>query len=215
MEKQYSFVVEHPDIAAVFCSYRRIGTSGKSLGIYSLRKDYVEDPLLQGFITHSTMLCSKSVFWSVGGYREMAYPVDDLDLTLRLQERFAPEVVEEPLIEYRFRSQSFTPNHLNTISMMRRYVRFCAVKRRQGMSEPELIKFLEQDLEVPFLIRLIRLIQAQGEFYRRLAISSTLGGQTFRGLYFLLLAMLMDPKDTFRRISSLFLGVFKKFIRTG
>lgn len=210
LEKQYNFVAEHPDVAAVFCAYRRIGPSGKTLGVYSLKKDYVDDPMLHNFITHSTMLCNKEAFLSVGGYREAAYPVDDLDLTLRLQEKFKLGVIEEPLIEYRFHSRSFTPQHINTINMMRRYVRACAVKRRQGMPEPSLLQFLEQDLELPFLRRLFRMIQDQGELYRRLAISYVLGGQTFRGFYFGLLAMTMDPRYSWGRIASLVTGVFRR-----
>lgn len=211
LEKQYNFILENPDVAAVFSSYRRIGQAGKKLGVYHLNKDYVNRPFLDGFVTLSTMLCSKEAFLSVGGYRKVAYPVDDFDLALMLQERFKLGVIQEPLIEYRFQSNSFTPQRINTINMMRRYVRFCAVKRRQGMPEPSLVEFLEHYLELPFIKRLYRMIQDQGELYRRLATSYTLGGQTFKGLYFLFLALAFDPKDTFGKIASLFTDIFRKF----
>lgn len=207
LEKQYNFVVEHPDVVAVFSGYRRIGLSGKPFGIYYLKKDWVDDPFLYGYVTHSTMLCNKEAFLSVGGYRGK---IHDLDLALRLQDKFKLGVIEEPLIEYRFHPQSFTPKHLGIISMMRRYARFCTEKRRQGMPEPSLVEFLEQDLELPFLKRLFRMIRDQGELYRRLAISYTLGGQTFRGLYFSLLAILTDPKDTWGKIVSLFTAPFRR-----
>lgn len=209
LEKQYDFIAKHPDVVAVFCSYRRIGPSGKTFGVYHLKRDWADDPMLRGYITNSTMLCNKKAFFSVGGYREVARPVEDLDLPLRLQEKFKLGVIEEPLIEYRFHPQSNQVKHTNTILMMRRYVRLCSENRRKGMPEPSLLEFLEHDLELPFLKRLFRMIQDQGVLYLRLAIDYMLDGQRLKGLYFLLLAMAMNPMNSCGRITSLFTSLFK------
>lgn len=211
LEKQYNFVLEHPEVATVFCSYRRIGESGKTFGVYSLKKDFVDDPMLHGYPPQSTMLCNKKALLMVGGYREEFYPVDDLDLALRLVEKFRLGVNEEPLIEYRFHLQSFTFKYFNILLTMRRYVRFCAVIRRKGMLEPSLLQFLKQEFELPFQKRLFRMMQDQGSIYRRLAISYMLGGRKFRGLYFLLLAIAMDPKENCKRVVLHFTGLFKRF----
>jgi glycosyltransferase involved in cell wall biosynthesis len=213
LEKQYNYAAGHPEAAAVFSSYRRIGTSGKTLGVYHLKQNWADDPSLHGYVTNSTMLCNKSAFFSVGGYKEAAYPVEDLDLPLRLQERYKLGVIEEPLTEYRYRPRSNQVKHLNTVCLVRRYVRFCALKRRQGMPEPPLVKFLEHDLELPILKRLFRMVQDQGELYRRLAIDYMLDSQTFRGLFYLLLALPMDPKCTLGKILSLSTGLFRRLKR--
>lgn len=212
LEKQYEFILAHPNMAAVFSSYRRIGESGKTLGTYILKKEVINSPMLYGFVTHSTMLCNKAAFSSVGGYREKAYPEDDLDLTLRLQERYKLGVIEAPLIEYRFLTQSFTPNHIGLINFMKRYVRSCAVERRKGKPEPSLLQFLEKDLELPFYKRLFWMLEGQGELYRRLALAYMLGGQTLRGLLFVPLITLISPIHTFKRITSLLIGFTNRLL---
>ena len=213
LEKQYKFVLEHPDIVAVFSYIKRIGPSGSIFGVYSYSlntHDPTYDPLLHGVIQHSTMFCNKAAFLSVGGYRKVFYPNDDLDLTLRLAEKFRLGAIKEPLVKYRIHFEASTLKVFYKRQMMGRYVTFCATRRRQGMSEPSLSEFLEHYQKAPFLKRFSRIIKDRGIFYFRLSGTYLLDGQIFKALCYLSLAILMDPWNSSKRTIVLLKDFFKR-----
>lgn len=102
---QRAFMACHPEVAAVGCSWERVGAGGKREQV-----DVPADPaeirwrlLLDNPLAHGSMMLRKSMVQTVGGYDPACRRAQDYDLWLRLAAKHPIAAVPEVLYEYRTR----------------------------------------------------------------------------------------------------------------
>ena len=119
LERQVAFLDEHPDIALVGGFCHLVDSGGERRGNTSLvfDPDEVTGLLLAGAgtpVTHATATFRRSVLEEVGGYREIpGTVVEDLDLFLRIAERYRVANVPAYLGGWRVHSTNSSQNVAN------------------------------------------------------------------------------------------------------
>ncbi|MDZ7339511.1 MAG: glycosyltransferase [candidate division KSB1 bacterium] len=138
LERQVQFLDANPDIALVGSSWFTIDPAGRGLSVRQVPQDpksIAENLLVSLVITHATVMFRKESVLVVGGYRKEAGSAEDLDLWLRLAERFKIANLHEPLYSVRVHKDSVVSsglqNHLESIYRVRQM----ALERWQQIGE--------------------------------------------------------------------------------
>jgi len=105
LEQQVAFLRRHPDVAVVGGAVRIIGAEG---AVVSQRVSYPEtDAAIKQVLqranplVHPTTLARRHLLLEVGGYRPQLEGAEDLDLWLRLSERYQLANLPEVVLDYR------------------------------------------------------------------------------------------------------------------
>lgn len=134
-------------VDCVFSTVHRIGRTRTWTGLDKIGTDTargldkVYDPWVDGSVCHSTMMCSRDALMALGGYRPECYPADDLDLCLRLSERYVVHLMGRSTVRYRLHSGANSFARFWEMQDKRRWVEQCARSRRVGQTEPRLDEF--------------------------------------------------------------------------
>lgn len=206
LAEQFAFMQHHPHYAGVLCQVSRIGAKGQEFGYYLTPNSQspIEDYHLDryGFIVHSTFMFRRQQFLRVGGYRSSLYPVDDVDLLLRLWEKYPLAVINKPLVKYRIHSQA---SSFNTFWMMQNKTRYALEMhhhRQQGMPELTFDDWMDLD-KTPLLPKILRYKNEFGQLMFRNAGRSFGEGKKISGGLFLLSAFFSNPHFTTQRLLAL------------
>ena len=173
LERQYDFLSRNTQFAACVCYYRR--ARGKSTDntfkffdikrpqaarMFQDTKYLIKIPCVRLVLSPMTMI-RKEVFTACGGYRLFFRVNEDLDFTLRFQEKFSAGVVLEILYQYTeptsSRTQLSTAKPLDNLKYdMVSYI--SAWFRRQGHEDPvdsatNMNEALQMAAHIPFATR--------------------------------------------------------------
>ena len=139
LELQAAFLDRHPDVAWVGGATRWINDDGKEIG----RCDFpTEDaPIRHELETrfpfcHPAVMMRREAFEAVGGYRRQFQFAHDLDLAIRICERYKAANLSEVVLKYRIHAGqvSFRKQKLQTMCRLASHLsREC---RRMGRADP-------------------------------------------------------------------------------
>jgi glycosyltransferase involved in cell wall biosynthesis len=206
LQEQINFLNSHPDYSCVLSGISRF-TSGMEFGSY--QNDYTEEisdytQVIYGCIVHSTICFRRESFVALGGYRPSLYPVDDYDLLLRFEESYKVAVINKALVRYRIHSKAGTFKTFSDMEFNTKYVEEMASRRRAGMPELSLTEFGETLNQVTSWEKYSRNINGIGRLMFRRAGLMIGEGNYINGLYNLVGASLLSPKNTFHKLMGMY-----------
>jgi glycosyltransferase involved in cell wall biosynthesis len=109
LEKQYAFMVSHPDTAVVGSWIQIMEEGGRGIGI---REYLPDDEGLKRKIfryspfAHPSVMCRKKVIQEFGRYSETSFPAEDINLWFRIGTKYKFANLQEVLLRYRFFEKS-------------------------------------------------------------------------------------------------------------
>jgi glycosyltransferase involved in cell wall biosynthesis len=109
LERQVSFMLDHPEVAAVGGQLDLIDENGAHCGRWTYKTDDAETRWLirwHSQLAQNSVLCRRSAVLAAGNYRDV--PDEDLDLWMRLAAVGEIRNLPEPLMQYRRTSSSQT-----------------------------------------------------------------------------------------------------------
>ena len=206
LQKQLSFLANHPKIGLVGGQIQRLGSRQSGLGSnFPLEHEAIERMLLQNqhSVCNPTVVFRKELYEQVGGYWD--YDIsEDWDLFLRIGEVSRLANMPDLLLRYRFHRKSINGRRIVQAQLFNEYAAFLATYRRSGHDEISFENFVEHHR--------INCWPSSWLFYSdcysigqyRRAVASLYGGQRVRGLLRLALSMAMSPTRTARRVGNMF-----------
>jgi len=202
LERQVEFLRSRPEVAAVGSQARYLGPTGKVGRVLPLRlePEEIRRELLAGGIgLHNATACIRTeVLRSVGGFRDVPSP--DNDLYLRLCERHKLANLPEPLLLYRFHPGSEMATHLRERKLANLYNIHCFRLRTAGLPEPTFEEFLEHVRAWPWWKKAAWEIDLYALREHRRGIVAMLDGHPIRGVARLVWAALCSPSRAARRL---------------
>ena len=115
LDKQHNFLLENPGISVIGSAINIINESGFQIGQKGFLVDPDEISRLRWKrlpVAHPSVLMRKSIFLSIGGYREFYFPSEDYDLWLRILEFHKIANLSETLTDYRLHPLQATSSKL-------------------------------------------------------------------------------------------------------
>ena len=207
LERQYAFIRDNPDIAAVGAYGFDIGERGRTVVALNrkgpaTRAEY-QRQWQAGFIPFltPTMVFRRDVALEVGGYRQEYFPSEDTDFNNRIADNHVVLVIPEPLIYYRIhdRSESYT-QVVRQMRIMER-VKANSLRRRAGHPEYSSEEFKARSRHTPRLQRMRQELEWHSQGYYRRAGASLASGK-LSGLLWLLASALVYPPLPLSRFRS-------------
>jgi glycosyltransferase involved in cell wall biosynthesis len=111
-ERQVAFLEEHPEVVAVGSAVEIIDYRGRFLTHWKphLSNDELQAQALSGRtpLCHPSVMIRADAIRAIGGYRELYYSAEDLDLWLRLGEEGQLACLSEVLLRYRDHAKSIS-----------------------------------------------------------------------------------------------------------
>jgi hypothetical protein len=141
LEKQYDYLLAHPDIGLVGSFCHVIDDAGRTCGNMAMiyEPDEVTESILTGglaHVTHTTAMFRRSVLEQLGGYREFpGTAVEDLDLFVRIAETCRVANIPEFLGGWRIHGSNSSQTVLNMVRWTFA-VQDAAGRRRAGLPDP-------------------------------------------------------------------------------
>ena len=129
LEKQAMFLDQHPDLAAVACLLRFINQDGHVIDT---------PPAGPEIILGANGMYRTEALKSIGLFNPWFKCAEDLDLTLRLKEKYAVDLIPERLYRYRQheKTQGSSVSTGHRVAYYQLACLLCALYRRQGKPEP-------------------------------------------------------------------------------
>ena len=173
LDEQLRFLHQQPDLAACVCYYYEVTKTNDKiqtkhlnkhpeLGM-ALTKSQLKNTPMHPFVLSSMTMIAKEAFEICGGYRSFFKVNEDLDFTLRFQEKFRAGVVRQPLYEYTKPDSQFGTNMTTgKLSQTLKYYLACYVSawyRRNKHMDPvdqgaDLAEIMDMIIQLPKSIRL-------------------------------------------------------------
>jgi glycosyltransferase involved in cell wall biosynthesis len=160
LERQISFVSNHPDIAVTASLVIYIDDHGNELG--RSQSDIVhpgsaENKRESGALIdlhHPAVLMKRDVIRSIGGYRPEYWPCDDLELWNRVVDAGQKVMVQpEYLVRYRIHNHAATVSSSSETRLKLNWLEYSANCRRRGLQELSFDDFQQCRRELPLLTR--------------------------------------------------------------
>lgn len=111
LEQQIAFLIQHPEIALVGGFARVIDDLGRAFRqlTYPTRPHEIESRVLtEVCFAHPTMLLRRAALEEVGGFRPLFEPAEDVDLALRLSERYPLANLDTVVVCYRVHARNIS-----------------------------------------------------------------------------------------------------------
>ena len=130
LEKQYSFMKEHPEVGAVGCNIIIMDEAGKE---YDRRPYKTDSKTLKkymfkyGPLPHPATMFRKEAFEKVGGYDQSLSPTEDLDFWFRMGKYYEFANINEYLFKYRVFKDSYSHRKLKDLELKVMKIRLKAV----------------------------------------------------------------------------------------
>ena len=112
LKRQLQMMTDHPEALGLFAYSTKFGSkhrwsnADKMVMAPGKLKEY--EPMEDGCLLCSTMFVRTEALRSIGGFRQEYYPADDWDMECRLAQAGKVLILREPLIAYRFQTDSNT-----------------------------------------------------------------------------------------------------------
>jgi glycosyltransferase involved in cell wall biosynthesis len=160
LERQIAFIERYPRLAVAGSLVHYIGEDGRTLGAatspLATPRDFERHQREGKAISlhHPSVILRKQIALDVGGYRPEFWPADDFDLWARIAEQDGLILVQqEYLVQYRIHGASISIAAAAQAGRKVRWAKECAVRRRQGQSEPGYRQFQQIEQSRPLLAR--------------------------------------------------------------
>jgi glycosyltransferase involved in cell wall biosynthesis len=159
LERQLSFLVEHPQVAVLSSLVYYINEESKRFGYTKdvitpeqVRRAVSESKLV-GF-SHPAVMMRKDAILRAGGYRAEFWPAEDLDLWARLAEQgWDLATFPEYLLEYRIHRASVSVAQPQLALRKAGWARTCMLARRAGQAEPSWADYTNSLRKCPLMSR--------------------------------------------------------------
>ena len=209
LEKQISFLINHPEAAVVSCySYhidgkgRRIGKSGTYPYIASVencKKHIASGGMV--FCLHPGVMFWKKAVMRVGGYNEALPVSEDTELWNRMADNGLYTIVmPERLIEYRIHMEAIS-SAWHKSSDHRSWVHTSIVARRKGEPALSFDEYLERK-KTSRLTEMNNLRKAYGAYLERYSVAKYCENSYLQFLLYSFGALLLRPRPTLTRIKN-------------
>lgn len=176
LEQQIKFLDTHPEIGLVGCNAVLIDEDGQILANTNYPTDNATlqamllDENSANPLNHGTVVFSRILALSVGGYRKEFSQSQDLDLWLRMAEKLEIANLPEPAYFWRLRRQSVNVQGWNNQRDLGRLARLCARQRQSGQPEPELSLLSTRRNTISKINMLLRKVETESEYNFRIAL---------------------------------------------
>jgi glycosyltransferase involved in cell wall biosynthesis len=207
LERQISFIEEHPELAVASSLVRHIDGHNRVIGKDN-SKLFTQEEIdklvaakeLIGFC-HPATAFRKSAVQAVGGYRKQFWPAEDLDLWNRLVENGYRLLVQpEYLLDYRMHGNSATISGARTTCTKDRWLKDCALRRRAGESEMDFESFLLRLRAAPLLTRINRARKDYAKVFYKSAVLHYAQKEYLSLLLKIMCAIVLNPNYALRRV---------------
>ncbi len=201
LERQVEFLGEHPDVAAVGCSVIYVGPTGKRGSMVVVPTEHQE--VLGRLLSRGLGLCHPSVCFrtsalrSIGGYRDL--PAEDMDVFLRLADRYRLANVREPLLLWRVHLGSVTAQQMKSHQAGFLYHIECYRRRQAGQAVPTYGEFVARMQAWPLWRKAAWQMDNYALSQYKRSLAEMLGGHPLRGRVRLGWAALCSPGRVLRR----------------
>lgn len=203
LERQLQVLEDHPEALGVFTYVTKLGgkhtwsNTDRFVMAPGTLKEY--QPIEDGALLCSTMFIRTTALRSIGGFRQAYYPVDDWDIECRLAEVGKVLIMCEPLVSYRFQSNSNTYRVYVEMRNKTRWVKDSYRRRLQFSPELTFEQFmLTQPNDV--WSRLNRVRKDSSKLHMRTAGNRYLDGQYMAAACHLFAGVMLNPADMARRV---------------
>jgi hypothetical protein len=139
LARQVDHLDRHPAVAVVGSAVTYVGADNEVIKVGRVPADDAtirEQLTREAVFFHPTVVLRRAAYEAVGGYRTVAEPCEDLDLWLRLAERFELANLDEPLLRYRVHPGQVTARDAATAAAAVLAVRRAAARRAAGGPDP-------------------------------------------------------------------------------
>jgi cellulose synthase/poly-beta-1,6-N-acetylglucosamine synthase-like glycosyltransferase len=151
-ERQLHYFDAHPSVGALGCAAEIIDDDGRAIGVVPMRHGIAR--VRQGLMTlkatmvHSSMMMRRAAYEAVGGYREAFCVSQDIDLWLRMAQRYDVDNVPERLVQWRVsRSGVYTSQREKQLRYGGVALAFARERTRFGLDSYDLLARVGGDLE--------------------------------------------------------------------
>ena len=207
LERQLAYLREHPDVAALGTYGYRIGEHGRQLGVFDIgdadldqyRRARAENEVIH--LLASSVVMSRHLVQAVGGFRDYAGMVEDVDLWTRLADDNPVLALPERLVLYRVHGQSASTQRFYQQMTDTLLIAENTARRRSGRPELDPAAFQRMLESRPLLERLQRKAEWRSRYYYRVA-GGLLADRKLRGVWWLALSFLFWPKVPLARLRS-------------
>lgn len=151
-ERQVRYLDTHPAVAVLGCRAEVIDEAGEVTGIVPSRHgvEQVRAGLLtfRATMVHSSIMMRRDAYEAVGGYREAFRVAQDIDLWLRMVQRFDVDNLPEPFLRWRINREGV---YVRQRTLQLQYggiaLAFAHERRRYGEDSYEPFRLFNGDLE--------------------------------------------------------------------
>src|ERR1700722_2362055 len=139
LQREVTFLEEHPKVGIVGAATEWIDAAGAALGIHKVPCE--DGEIRRAFVTHCpfwhpTVLARREALEAVGGYRSAFVYAHDYDMEIRVAEKFECANLEEVLVLYRVHPQQVTFRKQALQSICKIAARRSALARRLSQPDP-------------------------------------------------------------------------------
>jgi hypothetical protein len=137
---QVEFMEKHHEVGVVGGAVEFIDATGKSIGTDTppIEDRAIKSALFRGECPfyHPTVLMRKEVFASVRGYRKIMVAAEDVDLWLRISDRFQSSNLKTRVLKYRRHPFQISISQARQQALSWLAGRMAALSRRNGNADP-------------------------------------------------------------------------------
>ena len=207
IERQLYFLSKNKDISFSSCFYKLIDSDDKVIGkkrselinLHEVNKKIKRDEVFG--ILHPGAVFYKDIFLAVGGYRPIFWPCEDIDLWSRfIESGYKLKVQEEYLMKYRLHRQSISMKNFHNNELQLKWVKNCAIARRNGIKEPSKIEFLKIYIPNNYFLKInfYRKQFSRYIFYR--SKNEYINKFYFAFIFYIIIAFFLNPKFILNKI---------------
>lgn len=209
LERQISFLLDHPEAAVISCYSYHIDGKGKRIGKsgtypYIASVEHCKKHIAAGgtvFCLHPGVMFWKKAVLNVGGYNENLPVSEDTELWNRMADHGLYTIVmPERLLEYRIHMEAIS-SALPLISNHRSWVHSNIITRRKGEQELTFEEFLKRN-KTSKIMRMNNLRRAYGAYIERCSVAKYSEEKYLQFLLYSLGSLLLRPRPTFTRIKN-------------
>jgi hypothetical protein len=139
LERQVSFLREHPEVGLLGTFVENIGPRGEALGVFGPAtgdRELREVMLRWNPFRHPTILMRKEIAVGVGGYRKGLRHAEEYDLWFRMAERTKIANLAEVLVRYRMHPKQVSVTNMEHQFICCRAAQVAAARRSRGLADP-------------------------------------------------------------------------------
>ena len=207
LEKQLAFMEANPEVGLLGTQIQRVGMKRADSGsALPTTHDEIFATLMNGGhgICHPTIMCRRSIFDQIGGYKSGLG--EEWDIFLRFGEISKLANLNDCLLKYRYHGSSINGSRMMELRRRIRYQCECSRRRMSGLEPIAYEDFLAGEQQESFLKRWQRSSEDYSRASYHAAMADILGEHPVRGYARLGVAAASAPQLVLHRIQQKLAG---------